>query len=370
MKIGIDCRMYSPAFTGIGRYVLELTENLFKLDKQNEYVLFFNNPEYKYFKPPNERVKKVLVDAGHYSFAEQTTFLKKLNKEKLDLMHFTHFNAPLLYNKPFIVTIHDLTLTLFPGQKMTNFTHRMAYHAVIKHAVKKAKHVIAVSNNTKNDLGKFLKADTNKVSVVYEGIAPEFKPIKGHKLELVRGKYDIQKPFLLYTGVFRSHKNLVNLVKAFAVIRKNYKLDIQLVITGREDKYYPEVKNTIEQLGLQNEIVMPGLVPEEDLISLYSTATIYVFPSLYEGFGLPPLEAMQCGTPVVCSNASCMPEVCGDAVLFFNPNDLSDIAEKVHTLYKDKNLQKKLIKKGLEHVQKFSWEKMAKETLKLYNSVA
>lgn len=370
MRIGIDCRMYSPAFTGIGRYVLELTENLLKIDNKNEYVLFFNNPEYRYFKPKNERVKKVLVDAPHYSFAEQIKFPLIMRKEKLDIMHFTHFNAPILYNRPFIVTIHDLTLTLFPGQKMVAPLHRLAYHMVIRHAVRKAKKVIAVSKNTKKDLSRYLNVPGKKVEVIYEGVNAEFREIKGHRLEIVRQKYDIKKPFLLYTGVFRSHKNLVNLIKAFNILRRNYKLDINLVITGREDKFYPEVKEAIEKLNLKNDVILPGLVPEEDLISLYNSATVYVFPSLYEGFGLPPLEAMRCGTPVACSNASCMPEICGNAALFFSPHDINDMAKKIHKLCSDARIQKNFIKLGFEQVKKFSWEKMAEETLKLYNEAA
>jgi glycosyltransferase involved in cell wall biosynthesis len=367
MKIGIDCRMYSPAFTGIGRYVLELTENLQKIDHENEYVLFFNDPEFRHYKPKSERIKKVLVNAQHYSLAEQIRFPRILKKEKLDLMHFTHFNAPIFYNRPFVTTIHDLTLTLFPGQKMTSPFHRLAYHAVIKHAVKKARKVIAVSKNTKNDLKKFLGVKKDKVEVIYEGVNPEFKETKGHRIEIVRKKYGLIKPFLLYTGVFRSHKNLVNLIKAFNILKKSYKLDSNLVITGREDKHYPEIKNTIDELKLRDDVVLPGLVPEEDLISLYSAAEVYVFPSLYEGFGLPPLEAMKCGTPVACSHASCMPEICGNAAAYFDPEDISDMAKQIHKVYTDPHLQKQLIKNGHQQVNKYSWEKMAQETLKLYN---
>lgn len=362
--------MYSPAFTGIGRYVLELTRNLFAIDQKNEYVLFFNNPEYRYFKPPNQRVKKILVNAPHYSLAEQTTFLFSILKEKLDLMHFTHFNAPILYNKPFIVTIHDLTLTLFPGSKMTSPLHRIAYHLVLKHATKHARKIIAVSENTKKDITNHLKIPPQRIEVIYEGINKEFKPLKKYELKLIRQKYHISKPFLLYTGVFRSHKNLTNLIKAFNILRENYNLDISLVITGREDKCYPEVRDTIETLRLTKDVILPGLVSEKDLISLYNAAAIYVFPSLYEGFGLPPLEAMKCGTPVACSSASCMPEICGKAALFFDPADINDMAARIHELYTDILFQKRLIRRGEKHVKKFSWEKMAKETLALYNKTA
>ena len=155
MKIGIDCRLFSSNFTGIGRYTHELVDHYIKLnkklDKAHELVLFFNNPEFKKFKT-TENVKKVLVDAKHYSFAEQTKFLFKLNKEKLDIVHFPHFNIPIFYRRPYVVTIHDLTLNFFPGQKMTKFYHRFAYSLTVKNATRKAKKIIAISKNTKKDL--------------------------------------------------------------------------------------------------------------------------------------------------------------------------------------------------------------------------
>ncbi|MFH1218310.1 MAG: glycosyltransferase, partial [Candidatus Peregrinibacteria bacterium] len=157
MRIGIDCRIYNSSFTGIGRYTQELIRNFAKLNHEHELILFFNNPAYSKFTPPNSKVKKVLVNAPHYSFKEQTLFLKKLNSENFDLVHFPHFNVPIFYSKPYIVTIHDLTLTLFPGQKMTRWYHRLAYYLTIKNAVKRAKKIIAVSNNTKQDIITHLK---------------------------------------------------------------------------------------------------------------------------------------------------------------------------------------------------------------------
>ena len=157
MRIGLDCRIYSSKFTGLGRYTYELVENFTKLNGRlknpHELILFFNNPEFQEF-PNHPHVQKILVNCKHYSLKEQTTFLAKLNKEKLDLVHFPHFNVPIFYNKPFTVTIHDLTLTHFPGRKMTKWYHRLAYHLTIKHAIKKSRKIISVSNHTKEDLIK------------------------------------------------------------------------------------------------------------------------------------------------------------------------------------------------------------------------
>jgi len=366
MRIGIDCRLFSSNFTGIGRYTHELVDNIIELNRKlkepHQLVLFFNNPEYHNFKTIAP-IKKVLVNAKHYSLKEQTRFLRILNKEKLDHVHFPHFNVPILYRRPYTVTIHDLTLSLFPGRKMTKWYHRLAYYFTIKNATKRAKKIISVSKNTKEDIIKYLKRDPGKIEVIYHGINSNFKLIEdAHKLDKTLHKYHIKKQFLLYAGVWRNHKNLPGLIRAFKMLKEK-NIDLQLVITGKSDPNYPEVKNTVKKLDLKNEVIFPGLVEEKELIHLYNAAFIFVFPSLYEGFGLPPLESMRCGTPVVASNTSSVPEVCGeDNALFFDPHNTEDIAEKIETLYKDADLQAELIERGIQHTATFTWEKMAKKT--------
>ncbi|MFA6024000.1 MAG: glycosyltransferase family 1 protein [Candidatus Gracilibacteria bacterium] len=369
MRIGIDARMYSTEFTGIGRYVYELVKQLKELDDKNEFVLFMNSPEYEKFEE-TRRVKKVLVKAKHYSLREQLGYLWTLKRAKLDLMHFTHFNAPIFYRAPSVVTIHDLTLSFFPGKKMNSAFYRAAYNLVLKSAVKNAKKVIAVSENTKADLIEIAHTAPAKVEVIYEGVGEEFGP-RGDKefQEQILQKYGVARDFLLYTGVWRGHKNLVNLIRAFALLREGPEaFDFQLVITGEEDPYYPEVKRTVKELGLEHHTVYTGMVPEKELVALYQSATAYVFPSLYEGFGLPPLEAMRCGTPVVASKSSCIPEICGEAsALYFDPYDPQDICNAIQKLLLDETLQKELRECGLKHSLKFSWEKMAERTLAVYN---
>jgi len=371
MKIGIDARIYGAGFTGIGRYVHELISNLLEIDDKNEYVLFMNSPRYEEFNVPNGRVKKVLVNARHYSFAEQLRFWWMLRKENVDLMHFTHFNAPILYKRPSVVTIHDLTLHFYPGKKMTSLHRRLAYQLVMKSVTGHAAQVIAVSENTKKDLVELIKVPEEKIRVIYEGVNNEFKEITNKDvLTDIKKKYGIVKPYLLYTGVWRSHKNLVNLIKAFSYLKKDDNFDGQLVITGKEDPLYLEVRATIQDLGLEGDIVFTDMVPEEDLPALYSAAKLYVFPSLYEGFGLPPLEAMSCGTPVAASKAACIPEICGeDNAVFFDPYDPTDISDGVMKIWLNEELQKELVVKGRERIKKFSWKKMAREILKTYESV-
>ena len=373
MRIGIDCRIYSSRFTGIGRYTHEIVDRIIglnnKLTKPHQLILFFNNPEYKNGEAvfrSLKNVKTILVNAKHYSLAEQFTFLKKLNAQNLDLVHFPHFNVPVLYNKPYIVTIHDLTLSLFPGQKMTKWYHRLGYNLTIKNAVKKAKKIIAVSENTKKDLIKLLNVPASKIKVIYNGISENFYQKRPQKTALLRRVW--VSPFLLYTGVWRSHKNLPRLIEAFKILKTKHSdlKNLKLIITGKPDPHYPEVKNTVVKLHLQKDVIFPGLVPEKELLKLYNNASIFVFPSLYEGFGLPPLEAMACGTPVAASNSSSIPEICGTKnAIFFDPHDVNDIAKKLYLLYKNKDLQEKLIKNGLAHAAKFSWQTTAQKTFEI-----
>jgi len=372
MKIGIDCRIYSSKFTGIGRYVYELVQRFFKNDPENNYVLFFNEPEFSEFKTNLKNVKKVLADAPIYSVREQTHFLKVLNSEKLDLMHFTHFNAPILYRRQSIVTIHDLTLFYFPGKKKKGIISKIGYNLAFKNIVKKAKKIIAISYNTKNDLVKLLKTPVEKITVVYQAVGKEFKKINDKKsINDTLSRLKIEQPFLLYTGVWRVHKNVPNLIKAFHELRTSYGLkDLSLVITGKEDPFYPEPKNLPKELGIEKHVIVTGQVSEKDLINLYNSAAIYVFPSLYEGFGLPPLEAMACGTPVAASTSSSIPEVCGKGnAVYFNPLAFKDMAIKIYALYKDDKLREDVIKNGLNWVKNFSWDNMADETLETYKKI-
>jgi len=412
MKIGIDARMFSDSFTGIGRYNFELTKRFFspreipakqesrpvgiiswgksssnKEGEDIEWVIFMNNPEYAKFDFPNN-VRKVLVNAHHYSFAEQMGFLKILNQEKCDLIHFTHFNVPIFYKGPFVVTIHDTTISFYPGKKMNSWWRRCAYNLVIRSAVKRAKKIITVSDNTKHDVVKLFSVPESKIQTIWNGVGEEFREISENEKKEVRKKFGLAEKFLLYTGNWREHKNLVGLLEAFHRIidsktfsnLQGENMDsrlqnlvsaipqsrIELIITGKPDPYYPEVTQTIKKLHLEPFVKLLGLIDQADLVRLYGAATVYVFPSFYEGFGLPPLEAMASGTPAVCSKVSAIPEICGDAVEYFNPHDPNQMAQKIAQVMEDENLRKNLIVQGKERLKLFSWDRAASETLKIY----
>lgn len=365
--IGIDARMYGYAQTGIGNYIRHLLEFIFKFDEKNNYVIFLMSEEYDNFILPNERIKKVKVSAKWYSWKEQLLFPFQLYKEKLDLMHFTHFNSPILYFKKSIITIHDITPFFFPGHKMKSLIRRIGFRAVFFSSVKKASKVIAVSQNTKNDIVKHFKIKESKIKVIYEGADEQFRVINDYdKIEKLKKKYNIIKPFIFYTGVWRNHKNLVGLIKAFCVIKNKYKLDYQLVLGGKEDLYYPEVRKTWGNLGLEDEIIRTGFIDQKELALFYNAAEIFAIPSFYEGFGLIGLEAMACGTPVASSNTTSLPEVLGDAAIYFDPQNPEEMAEKIKLVLTDKKLYNELVKKGFKQIEKYSWEKMGRETMEVY----
>ena len=378
MTIGFDCRLYSPKYTGIGRYVFELLKNLAEIDQENHYVLYFNQPEFDQFQVPNERWRKKLVNIPHYSLAEQTRFYYFLQQEKIDLMYFPHFNAPIFYKKPFVVTIHDLTLHYYPYKEyqprwsLKKQIEILVYRFLMGRVVKNSRHIIAVSENTKRDLIKEYNLPAgrhgikeDKISVVLEGVPENFQKATEETIAEMKKKFSITKPYLLYTGVWRSHKNLLKLIEAFKLVLDSGN-NVQLVLTGKKDPAYPEIPALIEKLSLQDKVVLTGFVSEEDLIALNSGAEVFVFPSLYEGFGLPPLEAMALSVPVACSNTSSLPEVCGDAAVYFDPRNVQDMAEKMNQLLNNPQVRQEMIERGQKNLRSFSWRKMTEKILNLF----
>jgi glycosyltransferase involved in cell wall biosynthesis len=364
--IGIDARMYGYAQTGIGNYIRHLVGSIIETDKKNNFVIFLNEEEFDSFPIKSERIKKIKIKAKWYSWREQLIFPYNLYKERLDLMHFTHFNSPILYLGKSIVTIHDITPYFFPGHKMKSIIRKAGFRLVFSSSVRKAKKVIAVSNATKKDIVTYFKIKPEKIEVIYEGADQQFKVTEETEIENLKHKYHLNKPFLFYTGVWRNHKNLVGLIKAFKIVKERYQLDINLVLGGKEDPYYPEVRKTWQELELGQEIIPVGFIDQKELPIFYNAAYAFIIPSFYEGFGLIGLEAMNCRTPVISSNSTSLPEILGDAAIYFDPNKPEEIAEKIHLVFRDKVLYNKLKIKGFEQAKKYSWDEMNKKTSELY----
>jgi len=381
MKIGIDARFYGPVGKGLGRYTQEIVDNIIGLDRENDYVIFLRRENFSELKSSSPRVKKVLADVKWYGLAEQIILPFYIWREHLDLMHWPHFNVPIMCPVKFVVTIHDLILIKFPTVRATTLgplTYKiknLAYKLVISSAVKRAKKVFAVSEYTKNDVVKQFKISPDKVVVTYEGVAE----LTSHTPLSKGGGGGLNQPYLLYVGNAYPHKNLEGLIRVFAQIKAPFnkgpsrrrlaeaegKGDLKLVLVGKEDYFYHGLKKYAENFS---GVIFPGYVPDADLAELYANALAYVFPSFYEGFGLPPLEAMAHGLAVVSSNKTCLPEILGNAALYFNPEDEADMKNKIERVINDENLRAELRNRGYEQAKKYSWRDCAEKTLGVYKN--
>lgn len=371
-KIGIDARLFGTAqFTGIGAYTEEMIGNLLKIDSVNRYTVFVTPESAQYFPFYAPNLKKKAVPFSHYSYSEQLFFGREIKASGVDLIHYSNFNSPVFYRStPSIVTVHDLTLWFFPGRLQRSWIKRMGYRYIIRKSCQNATKIIAVSEATKQDIVKHLGIPAEKIVVIYEGAPQRVAEVSDpKKIEAIRSRHDINRPYFIYVGNWRKHKNLVRLIRAFGLMRHRFGLDYQLVLIGKKDPLAPEVGATINQLGLQQHVVIAGYIPDNEIGAFYSAAEALVFPSLYEGFGITPLEAMAAGTPVITSNISCLPEVLGDAALYCDPYDIEDIAAKMQELAKSYHLKKSLREAGFKQVKKYSFAKMSKEILELYEEV-
>lgn len=370
MRIGIDARMYGPTVGGggLGRYVEQLIIGLQKYNTEHRFVLFLKKENFKDCHITNPLFEKRLADIHWYSWKEQTLLPIIFAKEHLDLIHFPHWNVPLFCKIPFFVTIHDLILLQEPkSAKITtrspwNFWIKyLGYKIVLNNTIKRSKKIIAVSNYTKTAIEQFFpQTEKKKISVVYEGLTFFKKQLS------VALPQQIIDPYLLYIGNAYPHKNLEKLLQAFVIFSEKHQ-SIQLVLAGKDDVFFQRLKQQKKKLNITEDRIVFIPTPSDALVqTLYQHALIYVFPSKVEGFGLPPLEAMSYGVPVVSSQSSCLPEILEEAALYIDPTNEKDIAQTLDKLLQNSNLQKQLITKGLEQSKKYSWETMAKQLLYLY----
>lgn len=374
MRVGIDARFYGGAHaTGLGRYTQKLIRYLGDVaEPDDEFVIFLRNENWDAYTPASSRFRKVLADFRWYSLEEQTRFPAVLNREHCDILHFPHFNVPARAKKPFLVTIHDLTLTHFPTIRATTLgplkyaVKHAAYTLVIRRAVKRASRILTVSQFSKNDIVASFNVPDSKVVVTYEAADPICDGPSSS--QDVLSSLRLPAAYALYVGNAYPHKNL----EIFPdVIHELARLGspLSIVCVGKIDYFYERLKRLIDKRGLADRILCVGFVPDRDLPELFRRAALYIFPSLYEGFGLPPLEAMQCGVPVLSSHASCLPEILGDAVQYMDPKNPRDIAEKMMSIASDQQVRAALIAKGREHVKRYSWKRMAEQTFNEYRSL-
>ncbi len=366
MRIGIDCRMMGLKHAGIGRYVENLVNEVLKIDKDNEYVLFTRKEFTQKAQFQSPRVKLVVAEMAHYSLNEQLLLPALIVKEKVDLMHFPHFNIPIFYSGRFVVTIHDLIKHTSRGMATTTknpliyWLKYLGYKVVFSLAVRRASRVLVPSQYVKSELAGQYHLPPEKIVVSYEGVDEGIKSSLSAKSVL--SKYKIKSPFLLYVGSVYPHKNIERLIEAVKI------LGTALVIICGRSVFWERLQKTIRKMEAERLVNLAGFVPNEELAILYREASAFVFPSLSEGFGLPPLEAMSQGVPVIVSDIPVFREIYQDAAVFFDPLNPNDIAQKIKLVMSDKKTRDRMVKEGLEQVKKYSWEKMASETLLVYNS--
>lgn len=376
MRIGIDARFFGPVGKGLGRYTERLIQNLERVAGEHEFVVFLRKENFGLYRPSSPRFRKVLADFPWYSLAEQLRFPPLIRRERVDLMHFPHFNVPIAVPCPFVVTIHDLILLRYPTRRASRLnapTYAVKYAAyrwVIGRAVRRARRIITVSECVKRDIVEAFRIPPERVSVTYEASDPPSPADAGYggaspPADLkTKG---ITKPFFLYVGNAYPHKNLETLLAVFKKLRRDG-LDAQLVLVGKRDYFYDRLRGEAGALGLlaANDVIFYGFAEEPELAELYRRARAYVFPSLLEGFGLPPLEAMRWATPVAASNSSCLPEILNDAAAYFNPKNEEEMAAVMKRVFADEALRAELSVKGPWRAAAFSWKDCAEKTYEIY----
>jgi glycosyltransferase involved in cell wall biosynthesis len=371
MKIGIITDAIDDGAAGIGTYVRNLVYSLLTIDKKNEYFLIHHirsdDQFYKQFKK-NERVHEIIIPIKNMPFGRElrkiTTMPRILEKYDLDIIHETAQTGPFFTKSKFkkIVTIHDLAVLKYPKTQ-----HAMAYvhHKFgIPFMLKNVNTIVAVSKNTKKDLQEMLHVPSSKIKVIYEAQAPEFKASDRKSIERIKRNHGL-RDYFLFVGSLEPRKNIERIIYSFNQVRKEK--NVQLVIVTKKGWKNKQIFNAIERSPYKNDIkILHGV--RDDLPTLYSGARASLFVSLYEGFGLPVLESMACGCPVITSNVSSIPEVADDATISVNPFNMKEI-EKAMVAVLDKKVADSLVKKGFKNIQRFSWKKAAQETLKVYREL-
>ncbi|MDW8325557.1 MAG: glycosyltransferase family 1 protein [Anaerolineales bacterium] len=375
MRLGLDVTAAVAQGAGIGRYTRELLRALAAADPDNHYRLFFASrtcPHPLPPLPPNFRVTALPI---HDIWLARLWHRARLPLPvetfigPVDVFHSPDFTLPpVRRGTRTLLTVHDLSFVRDPGSAPPGL---LAYlNAVVPRSVARADHVLADSQATKNDLIELYRVPAEKVTVLYSGVEANFRPVTdAAQLAAVRARYGLgEAPFILAVGTLQPRKNYVRLLQAFAAVASQSPIsDLQLVIAGGKGWLFDSIFAEVERLGLKQRVRFPGFVADGDLPALYSAARVLAYPSLYEGFGLPMLEAMACGTPVVASTASCLPEVAGDAALLVPPTDVPALAEALGRATADEAVRAELIARGFARARAFTWSKSAEQLLALYH---
>ena len=367
MRIGIDARKLHDF--GIGTYIRNLLRQLARLDRQTEFVVLCRPEDVTALASLGDNFRPVPETARNYSVAEQIRIPLALRREGVTLFHAPHYVLPPLVRCRSVVTIHDCIHLMFPQYLPNRFA--LAYaRTSIRLAARRATRVMTVSESSKRDILRFVDTQPEKIDVIYNEYDERFgvEP-REEDVVRVRERYQLHDEFVLYAGNVKPHKNLERLIEAFYLVRKGGLDHLKLVLIGDDISKYTALRRAVHQYQLHKYVRFLGYLPEETLAVMYRLASVFVFPSLYEGFGLPPLEAMASGTPVVTSNVSSLPEVAGDAAVLVDPYDPRSIAEGITRVLTDETLRRELRRKGLARARQFSWEESVRRVHDIYREV-
>jgi glycosyltransferase involved in cell wall biosynthesis len=368
VRIAIDARKLRDY--GIGTYVRNLLRHLARIDRTTEYVLLCRPVDVELGRELGENFRTVPERAGPYTMREQLNVPLDLRREGIELFHAPHYVLPPLVPCKAVVTIHDCIHLRFP-QYLPN---RLAYayaRSSLWIATHRASRVLTVSETSKRDILRYFRVPESKIDVIYNAIDERFGETPADdEIQRVRERYQLNDPFVLYAGNIKPHKNLERLIEAFHTLRKSSAFEsTKLLIIGDEISKYATLRRAVHRYKLHKHVRFLGFVSDKTLACLYRLAGVFVFPSLYEGFGLPPLEAMASGTPVITSNVSSLPEVVGDAALLIDPYEPDAIADAMRRVLTEPALAAGLRERGLVRVRDFSWERSVRRVRQIYDEV-
>jgi glycosyltransferase involved in cell wall biosynthesis len=372
MDIGIVSSFIDEYSGGIGVYTHQLVKNLNQMDNENNYhLIHYSKSNQEIYNQNNEIIipkNRFIRKWGSYMFWRYFSLPQGLKKYNLDVVHDPYELGPFTFNQPFrkVITVHDLTPLLFPN--LFKRGDVMLHRLLLKKTISKADKIITVSYNSQKDIMEHMNIPEENIEVIYNGKNDNFRPMNSKKIGEVREKYGLPSRFILSVGGLHPIKNIPRLLEAYYLALKNG-LEHKLVMVGGAVDRAENVFQIITALGLEDHVIFTGVVSDDDLVGLYNAADLFLYPCLYAGFGLPPLEAMACGTPVITSYNSSLPEIVGDAAKLINPYDSEKLADAINGVLSDDEMIKTLVKKGLKRSEMFNWKKTAHETLKVYNEV-
>jgi glycosyltransferase involved in cell wall biosynthesis len=368
VRIGIDARKLHDF--GIGTYIRNLLRQLSRLDRQTDFVVLCRPDDRDALASLGENFRAVSETAGNYSIAEQVKVPLALKREGVTLFHAPHYVLPPLVRCKSVVTIHDCIHLMFPQYLPSRMALSYA-RTSIGLAARRATRVMTVSESSKRDILRFVDTQPDKIDVIYNAYDERFgvEP-REEDVVRVRERFQLHDEFVLYAGNVKPHKNVERLIQAFHLVRQRGLDHLKLVIIGDEVSRYAALRRAVHKHQLHKYVRFLGYLPEETLAVMYRLAGVFVFPSLYEGFGLPPLEAMASGTPVVTSNVSSLPEVAGDAAVLVDPYDPAAIADGIATVLTDERVRRDLRAKGLARARQFSWESSVRRVRDIYLEAA